>query len=265
MAVAVTATAHSSTIIGPLSTYAMMGCGTTPQYTDTVPGKNFLCSTVPDQTFIAGRNHNDTVYADGANDKVWAKNGAPNLIYGLSSGTAYIDPGILDCPVYGIQNVHPTCNKYAPRDAELATSAPPPVPAPALPAAITATSPPANPATPIGSGKSCKPNSAITNTIANAGWIGFDQGTGSCYYYVPPNVECFESDGSYNVLLSQTPRIAAVNANQGVVNWQTVAWSMIIKEKNLTTGQWQLIKADSMVLGSTSRYLRRAPYRSSAG
>ncbi len=79
--------------------------------------------------------------------------------------------------------------------------------------------------------------------ISGDGWIGWSwKQPGPCYYLIPPDVHCTETNGQL-IVDAQAPQMAAVNANKGTVDWQFVAWSLIIYKQDATTQPvtWKVI------------------------
>ena len=98
------------------------------------------------------------------------------------------------------------------------------------------------PASPVDEPYSCSPNPPNSG-VSGDGWIGWKQaGTGSCYYIIPPDIHCTETDGQF-IVDAQAPYVAAVDANPGVVDWQFVAWSLIIYKEDTSTQPvtWRVI------------------------
>lgn len=226
---AVTAVAHTSSsaavlraaVNGPPAKYARMGCGTTQLYVDTTPGQDFLCGNAPGKTFKAGPN--DIVFAGGANAKIFANNRAPNQIHGVASDTARIDSGINDCPVYGTTKLTPAnaCKNFAP--VERADESTPPT-------TTTTTAAPAKAA-------ACVPPNSNIETY---GWR--PQLLDICHFTIPPDIKCQVLGSQRIVVLTNTPQIAAQDANPGVVDWQVVAWSMVIYKRASAGSAWQAFR-----------------------
>ena len=209
------------------------GCPAKPKYRDTGFGENFLCGHAPNKVFIAQAG--DVVWAGGRDDTIKAQNTEPNQIHGVASDTAYVDA--VDCPVYGIRatNIIPQC----PPSRAGANSSDPSNSHAGKPGSPT----PIIPASPVDGPFSCSPNPPNPG-ISGDGWIGWSsEQTGPCYYLIPPDVHCTETDGQY-IVNAQAPQMAAVNANQGVVDWQFVAWSMVIYREDTATqpATWNVIE-----------------------
>ena len=80
--------------------------------------------------------------------------------------------------------------------------------------------------------------------ISGDGWIGWSwQKGGWGHYLIPPDVHCTETDGEL-IVDAQAPQMAAVDANPHVVDWQFVAWSMVIYKENAATQPptWSVIQ-----------------------
>jgi hypothetical protein len=199
------------------------GCPAKPQYHDTHLGQNFLCGNAPNKVFRAGPL--DVVRAGGKGDVIWAQNSKPNEIYGVAGVTAYVDS--VDCPVHGIprSSVDPGCAARKPAQSSSVSHD----------SAVRSRSPmQIIPASPLDGPYSCSPSPPDPG-ISGDGWIGWswDKG-GPCYYLIPPDVHCTETDGQL-IVDAQAPQMAAVDANHKVVDWQFVAWSMVIYKENTDT------------------------------
>ena len=197
------------------------GCPAKPQYHDTHPGQNILCGSAPNKVFHAGPL--DIVMARGKGDVIWADNTKPNQISGVAGDKAYVDA--VDCPVHGIPSsgVDPPCSTRKTAQASVAP-------------AVTSAPPPKQiiPASPVDGPASCAP-SPPDPEISGDGWIGWSYVKGGpCHYLIPPDVHCTETDGQL-IVDTQAPQMAAVDANRKVVDWQFVAWSMVIYKENTDT------------------------------
>ena len=209
------------------------GCPAKPKYQHTGYGQNVLCGHAPKKTFVA--QGGDVIWALGRNDTIRAQNQQPNQIYGVASDMAQVDPS--DCPVHGIRaaNIIPPCSPSR-AEANSSDSAYSHTGKPDSPPQII-------PASPVDGPFSCSPNPPNPG-ISGDGWIGWSwEQTGPCYYLIPPDVHCTETDGQY-IVNAQAPQMAAVNANTGVVDWQFVAWSMVIYREDTATqpATWNVIE-----------------------
>lgn len=207
------------------------GCPAKAQYRDTHAGQNFLCGSAANKQFYPGPL--DVVWAGGKGDTIWAHNTKPNEIHGVAGDTAIIDP--VDCPVHGIpaNAVTPRCPT---RGTTAASSSRSPRADSAPPAQII-------PASPVDGPFSCSPNPPDPG-ISGDGWIGWSkERNGPCYYLIPPDVHCTETDGQL-IVDAQAPQMAAVNANHKVVDWQFVAWSMVIYKEDTSTqpATWSVVE-----------------------
>ena len=210
------------------------GCPAKPQYRDTHPGQNFLCGSAPNKEFYPGPN--DVVWAGGKGDKIWAQNTKPNEIHGVPSDTAYVDP--VDCPVHGISSrtIVPRCAPRHTNSARSSNSSDGSGVSSQAPTQII-------PASPVDGPISCSPSPPDPG-ISGDGWIGWSwEASGPCYYLIPPDVHCTETDGQL-VVDAQAPQMAAVNMNRKVVDWQFVAWSLIIYKQDASTSPatWKVIE-----------------------
>jgi hypothetical protein len=197
------------------------GCPAKPQYHDTHPGQNILCGSAPNKQFHAGPL--DIVRAGGKGEVVWADNTKPNQISGVPGVTAYVDA--VDCPVQGIPRraVDPPCSTRKTADAFTSPYR----------TGVKSGPPPKQiiPASPVDGPSSCSPSPPDAG-ISGDGWIGWSwEKGGPCHYLIPPDVHCTETDGQL-IVDAQAPQMAAVDANRKVVDWQFVAWSMVIYKEN---------------------------------
>jgi hypothetical protein len=207
------------------------GCPPTPQYRPTQPGQNFLCGSAPGKQFYPGPL--DVVWATGKGDTIWAHNRQPNEIHGVAGVTAVIDS--VDCPVHGIPSaaVTPRCPTRGTSSSRLQRST------------HASSGPPAQiiPASPVDGPFSCSP-SPPNPGISGDGWIGWAKAkNGPCHYLIPPDVHCTETNGQL-IVDAQAPQMAAVNANPKVVDWQFVAWSMVIYKEDASTqpATWSVVE-----------------------
>jgi hypothetical protein len=209
------------------------GCPAKPQYVDTHPGQNFLCGSAPNKQFYPGPL--DVVWASGKNAKIWAQNTKPNEIHGVASDKAYVD--VVDCPVHGIptKTIVPPCPARRTSSAGSSSS---------RSSGVTVRAPTQIiPASPVDGPNSCSP-SPPNPGISGDGWIGWSwEKTGPCHYLIPPDIHCTETNGQL-IVDAQAPQMAAVDANHGVVDWQFVAWSMVIYREDTTTqpATWKVIR-----------------------
>jgi hypothetical protein len=210
------------------------GCPAKPQYVDTHVGQNFLCGSAANKQFYPGPL--DVVWANGKGDTIWAQNTKPNQIHGIAGDKAYVDA--VDCPVHGIPSnaVSPRCLARRPQSAASSN--------PSHGTGVNVSSPTQIiPASPVDGPYSCSPHPANPG-VSGDGWIGWSRvKTGPCYYLIPPDVHCTETDGQF-IVDAQAPQMAAVDANHRVVDWQFVAWSMIIYKEDGTTqpAKWNVIQ-----------------------
>jgi len=211
------------------------GCPAKPQYVDTHAGQNFLCGSAPNKQFYPGPL--DVVWATGKNDKIWAQNTKPNEIHGVASVKAYVD--VVDCPVHGIPKatIVPQCPARRTRSASSSDSTS------SHSSGVQSRAPTQIiPASPVDGPYSCSPSPPDPG-ISGDGWIGWSwKQPGPCYYLIPPDVHCTETSGQL-IVDAQAPQMAAVNANKGTVDWQFVAWSLIIYKQDATTQPvtWKVI------------------------
>jgi hypothetical protein len=211
------------------------GCPKKAHYVDTHAGQNFLCGSAANKTFYAGPL--DVVWAGGKGAKIWAQNTKPNEIHGVPGDKAYVDA--VDCPVHGIpSNTVFRCSGHPRRSASSPNSN-----SSAGSGATSLAPTQIIPASPVDGPHSCSPDPPNPD-ISGDGWIGWQwQTPGPCYYLIPPDVHC-TTTGRLLIVDAQAPQMAAVNANTRVVDWQFVAWSMVIYKADTTSqpATWKVVQ-----------------------
>jgi len=208
------------------------GCPAKPQYRDTHAGQDFLCSSAANKVFRPGPL--DVVWATGPGATIWAQNNQPNEIHGVAGAKAWVDR--VDCPVHGIpKKTVVTCPARRTSSAGFGSwyrsGARPRASAQIIPAS------------PVDGPFTCTPSPRYAG-ISRDGWIGWSwQKNGPCYYLIPPDVHCTGQNGQL-IVDAQAPQMAAVDANRRVVDWQFVAWSMVIYKQDATTqpATWKVIQ-----------------------
>ena len=186
------------------SLYEGMGCAPKPTLKSLTTGRDFLCGSSHKDTIVAGPS--DVVRGRGGNDTIHAKNNSPNNIdggAGKKDTLADVDQG-LDTAV---KNVEQGYNRARELDASHALP-------PACPEA---------------------------HTRDPEAWVMVD--TPVCFPLKRPTIKCNVSNaGKPTITVTAPPQLAANNANPGLVDWQVVAWTMLIFKWDTDAQQWQVVR-----------------------
>src|SRR5262249_18181260 len=184
------------------SLYEGMGCAPKPTLSSVTVGRDFLCGS-PHNDIIHARP-SDVVRAGAGNDTIYEKNNAPNNIDGgPGKDTAILDQG-LDTAVKNVE-----VDKY-------------------------------NQPRALDGGRQLAPPCPESPTPDKENWVMVN--TPVCFPLKRPTVKCnVLNSGVPDITITAPPQLAANNANDKFVDWQVVAWTMLIYKWNAGARQWQFV------------------------